>query len=455
MFSRSQILLFAAMCGLFFISAPHAWAGNAEFSDLLSILRDNGTITTADYNRLKAALLSKDEDKPQQETALKVNIKPKEDVEVLVSTEGGLKVETTDENFSFELGGRLMTDFALYNEDKGPLGDGSKFRRARIELEGTMYRDWGYAFEMDFADGSDIKDASIEYKGFDGMAISFGQDDEPFSLDELTSSKYTTFMEEALPNALAPGSNIGLVARSDAKNYSLALGLYGEDFNDDPDNEADEGWAVTGRATYAPFYEPTNVVHLGLAASYRDPRGSDVSFDADTESDVTGSKYVDTGDIPGVESISRYGLEAASVCGPFSLQGEYMLAEVERASGYEDLTFDGWYVNASMFLTGESRVYKPSKGSFSRVIPKGKYGAWEVAARCSSVDLTDKDVLGGGARNYTLGLNWYIKPNLRFMANYIWVDNDHNADGDDSDATNPLVGDDDPQILQGRVQIDF
>jgi len=50
----------------------------------------------------------------------------------------------------------------------------------------------------------------------------------------------------------------------------------------------------------------------------------------------------------------------------------------------------------------------------------------------------------------TLGVNWYANPSVRFMFNYLRVDND-----DDADADGDVAGDDDPEILQLRAQIDF
>lgn len=47
-------------------------------------------------------------------------------------------------------------------------------------------------------------------------------------------------------------------------------------------------------------------------------------------------------------------------------------------------------------------------------------------------------------------MNWYLNPHMRLMANYIFVDNDKNADADGD-----LTGNDDPGIFQTRFQIDF
>ena len=101
-------------------------------------------------------------------------------------------------------------------------------------------------------------------------------------------------------------------------------------------------------------------------------------------------------------------------------------------------------------MTGESRSYKVKKGAFGKVKPRGKYGAVELAVRYSMLDLTDEPVTGGEESNLTIGVNWYINPNIRLMANYVRVDNDKNADDDGN-----VAGGDDPQIFQLRMQIHF
>jgi len=86
----------------------------------------------------------------------------------------------------------------------------------------------------------------------------------------------------------------------------------------------------------------------------------------------------------------------------------------------------------------------------------GGIGAWEIAARYSTLNLTDSGVRGGGEKDITVGLNWYATSNVRFMLNYIKVNTDNDANG-----TAPLLpgetthGHDDPSIVQARAQVDF
>jgi phosphate-selective porin len=128
------------------------------------------------------------------------------------------------------------------------------------------------------------------------------------------------------------------------------------------------------------------------------------------------------------------------------------ILDILKEEGKISPEFDGFYIYGSYFLTGESRNYSTSSGAFDRVKPKtdfhpteGGWGAWEIGLRYSNIDLSDGNVNGGEADNITVGLNWYLNPNVRWMANYVYSDVE-NREG---------VSDDDLNIVQTRFQIDF
>jgi phosphate-selective porin len=57
------------------------------------------------------------------------------------------------------------------------------------------------------------------------------------------------------------------------------------------------------------------------------------------------------------------------------------------------------------------------------VYQNGK-GAWELAARWSSIDLTDGAVQGGVMDILSLGLSWWLTPNFDVNLNYRYITND-------------------------------
>ena len=432
--------------------------------ELFEVLRENGTISESQYRRLVQAL---DEDpetteripkgiaagvEPVAGNAKGETTKPESSATPQETTaEVERPLESPEGRSALDVGGVVMIDAAAYDEDKNPLGNGTRLRRARIKLEGEIYSDWDYKLSVDFADAdADIKSAYVAYSGFDVGRLTLGQFKQPFSLEEATSSRNITFMERALPNVLVPDRAIGLGLQTDGRKWAAAVGVFGESFDEDPADEGDEGWGLAGRFTYAPLASDTRVVHLGGSASFRDPRRTPVRFRIRPESSVTDVRYVNTGSIDDISHLTGFGLEAAAVTGPFSLQGEYVRRDVERGRASPDLDFDGWYAYASWFLTGESRTYNPKRGVFGRVVPRRKRGALELAARYSSVDLTDGPVTGGREDIFAFGVNWYANPRVRFMANYLMIDND-----EDADDAGEVAGGDQPKAFQMRVQAQF
>jgi phosphate-selective porin OprO/OprP len=413
------------------------------------MLHENGMVSDEQYGRLVAELNANQaasaEQKAEIDQKLAEATKPS-DIEI--SAKGGLKVKTRDGAFETKLGGRVQADAASYSNDIDQ-GNGTEIRRARLYLEGKMYTDWGYKLQYDFVDegSAGIKDAYLSYNGFDALSLKLGNFKDPFSLQDQTSSKFVTFIERGLPSAFGAGRHIGFMASTAEKNYTLAAGLFGDKVNTEGEDR-DEDWGWGARATWAPINEKDQVVHLGLGLNYRDTESAgSARFKTAAESHVNSVNIVDTGTIADVEDYFKVGAEMAYVQGPFSTQAEYIRTEVSR-EGASDLDFDGWYAQAGYFFTGESRNY--SKGKFGKITPKasvgaGGIGAWELALRYSTIDLTDGDIDGGEADTFTLGLNWFATPTLRFSANYVDVLDVEGGANDDAE----------PSVIQVRSQWAF
>jgi phosphate-selective porin OprO/OprP len=372
-----------------------------------------------------------------------------------------LSFESADGAFKTQVGGRLQIDAASHNEDEIALGDGTEFRRAFLDIRGNVYENWNYRFQYDFArpkgtgenasGARGIRDAYIQYTGLT-PAITVGQFKQPFSLEHLISSLHTTFIERALTNVFNPDRAIGLGLSHGGHNWSASAGAFGEKSEVDPEEEGNEGWGLVARGTFNPIIEKNKLIHLGAAVLHRNPEEGDLRFRERPEANISGVRLVDSGVLADVDDFQQYGLEAAAVFGPLSVQSEYINTRVQRASASTDLDFNAWYAYASYFLTGESRGYKANTGTFDRVKPNstvghGGIGAWELGIRYSSADLNDGSFIGGEQDNLTFGVNWYTTDNIRLSANYIKV-LDLDRPGNPADGEKP-------DIALVRAQIDF
>jgi len=124
----------------------------------------------------------------------------------------------------------------------------------------------------------------------------------------------------------------------------------------------------------------------------------------------------------------------------YIFKAETIFSWVDRENADTEI-FWGYYVYLSYFITGEHRKYKTSNGYFVRVKPKsdflnGGFGAWEVGIRYSKLDLNDDDTRGRRLDDFTFGVNWYLNPHVRIMANYIYflINNLDNSDLTDAHA---------------------
>ena len=400
----------------------------------------------------------------------------------------GFKLDRNDAAFKLKFGGRIMTDAALIWEGDGlesdftALGTGSKdgsgveFRRARLFFEGTVYEQAFFKAQYEFAntgDGkTDFKDVYLGLKKLGPVRdVRIGHFKEPFMLQEMTSSKYITFMERGLNNVFFPGRNVGIMATGTQleKKLQWQVGFFNET-NDEgfSFDEWDESqFDVAARLAGAPLYAEggEEVVHLGVGYihQFRDKKTETARYKQRPEAHLAGywadtqGFAADDGDI--------LNLEFANVWGPLSLQSEFTYTWVEGGPGIRDSDLWGLYAEVSWFLTGEHRPYALGKGSFGRVKPKknfnpaqGDWGAWQIAARYSYLDLDDKDLSGGKLWSVTAGLNWYLYPNLRLMFNYVHADVDDRVSISEDDAPVPSVPvdvDGKGDIFQIRAQIDF
>ncbi|SFV62091.1 Phosphate-specific outer membrane porin OprP; Pyrophosphate-specific outer membrane porin OprO [hydrothermal vent metagenome] len=345
----------------------------------------------------------------------------------------------------FEAGGQIVADTA-WIDDNGDTYHDSKIRRARVYLKGDITKFFSYEIEYSFTGKNDWKDVYLKYTGLPGWMIYAGNIKEPFGLEAITSSKYNTFMERALAD-FYNSRKIGLLIKGYQKNdndvITYALGGFDKSLDETIDHKKGDS-SLVGRVTYAKIISKKEIYHLGLSASYTAHDKDSVKLSSDIGSSLYQGSFIKT-KVKKVDHTKRIGIESAMVSGAFSFQGEYVAYAI--AKQLITYNFSGWYAQASWFLTGETRKYKAKTAVFSRVKPlrpvnKGGYGAVEVAFRVTQLDLSDKDENGGKERDLSLGVNWYLKSNLRLMAEYTYADE---LSGRSKDAN----------IFQLRAQYDF
>lgn len=474
-------------CAGFAPSASAGPEGGSFDQGILEVLREQGAITDAQQRELEARI-DRGETPPVGAGEADSSWK--------FSWKDGFRLDSNDGRFKLKFGGRIHLDAAAIHNSSGDiLADdiGTEFRRARIFFEGKIYEHLIFKAQYEFAgtekDGQDdtktnFKDLYVGLRNLPWVGtVKAGRFKETFGLEALASSKYITFMERSLPtDAFAPGRSTGVGFRNTAFDQRMTWAIGGF-FSNTPNGASYLGnrsdYQITGRVTGLPLYAGggRRLLHLGLAYSHvfkgsnaeevvaiieneggefvvetvtRELPYPEVDFDTRPEAHLAG-KLVNTGGEPG-KGVDKLGAEFALVWNSLSLQSEFMPTWVDGTGPGKDLFFWGAYVQASWFPTGEHRNYDTSKGIFKRVKLKKRFslsertwGALELAARYSHLDLNDSGVRGGIQNDVTLGANWYLYSNLRLMLNWVHAQRAHSREGNGGRA----------DIVEGRVSLDF
>ena len=378
---------------------------------------------------------------------------------------------TADGNFKFALRSVVQFDAAAYSERPrtaaNDLGSGTNFRRVRFGFDGTAYGDWNYGLLGEFGGSggevAGLNQAYLEYAGWKpfGLAepvrLRVGAWATPAGLEDATSNTEELFLERAaiaeLVRGLATGdgrTGVGATARG-ARWYASGL-LSGKVVGAPATAETDQQRGFAARLAFNPIHGADYDLHIGAnIQGILDPADTTagpistrtVRLQERPESRVSGVRLVDTGAINS-DGLTAYGLEAGATWKNLYGSAEWYRVDVNRrATGPAvspfDPSFSGWYLQGAWTITGEHRAWTNANGGFVGIRPakafslqRGTWGAWELAARYSQLDLNDHDgvagapapaggVRGGGQKISTVGLNWYPNNAVRFLLDYQWV----------------------------------
>jgi phosphate-selective porin OprO/OprP len=364
----------------------------------------------------------------------------------------------------------------------GQIQDGSDFRRARLSAKGSVTEQTNYFFQMDFGffGRPTFTDVWLEQTNVPLLGnVRIGQWKQPFSLETVSSFRYTTFMERSvLFQPFTPFRHIGIGFYDYADDLSATWAASAFRTGQDQFGatlSSNGGYGTAERFTCLPAWECNgkNYLHLGVGHFFNAPPGDSINFRTIPEFFVGangpgavgtsgqavpgGSNgtpfFVATGNL-NVPFYNVLGSELLWVNGPISVQSEAMINLVNQSGG-ETAVLPGAYAQLGFFLTGEHRPYDRKAGAIDRVIPRSNLsfagsgrnagcGAWELAGRWSYLDLNDSGINGGTITDYTAGINWYWNPHTKMVFNYVHAVSDTPAF--------PIASTD---MFGVRAQIDF
>ncbi len=356
----------------------------------------------------------------------------------------GLFFETPSNIFTARIGGSINLDARWTNAQSKlqdyleatqgkKLQDSSELRRARIYLKGTMYDNIFYKMQIDFADTAGTYYVHDMFVGLMDIpyvgAVLIGHAARAFGLNPVPDENWLTFMEWAPTFGFGIGQLLGVAAGNSFLDNHLTYAIQVGKTAGIHCNEIGESYNMNLRFTGTPWYEDGgySMLHQGFSYTYRGSSDQSRYLGGPSFSEQV-PPFIDTGAL-NTDRVNGANYEFALCQGPFRVQGEYYGFFVDQQDGPSSTFFQGWYAMAACYLTGEmmGAQYITSYGAFDiRCHPqdnfnlkKGTWGAFEVAARYSGMDLNDDNIRGGILNQQTLGINWYLNPNFRWMVNYV------------------------------------
>ena len=353
----------------------------------------------------------------------------------------GFVAHSLDNSYRLRIGGYMQADGRFYLSEPKPTGSEFLIRRLRPYLEGTVAKYYDFRFMTDFGQGATtLEDAYADIHYWPQLRLRVGKFREPVGLERLEEDRALKFVERGLPTALVPDRDPGFSFHGDlfAERLEYALGL----FNGAPDNTAtadsdnDDGKDFAGRIFLRPFadsaLEYARQFGFGIAGTYGDERST--TFDSTYKS--TGQNVFFTYDA-GVVAAGpryRYSPQFDYYWRSFGLLGEYvqntqrlLLRSSAKSAHPQPISNQAWQLAATFLVTGEDATYGQVKPRRDFDPAGGGIGAWELAARIDQL-LIDRDVYQYGfavpsassleALEWSLGLNWYLNPNVKMQLDY-------------------------------------
>ncbi len=377
---------------------------------------------------------------------------------VFEASEGGFKISSADKKHQLRVRGAVQTDGRFYIDDNGFTGtDKFELKQGRIWLEGYLFKDIYFKIMPDFAAGSNIlPDAYLDYAYHPAANLLVGKFKPAISLERLQGDSDGTFLERAFPTYLASNRDVGIQLHGafskpgykaetvagpiDAKNtfiYQIGVsngsGDDGSPNNNSPDT--DDNKEVNGRLFAHPFqhtgYSWLEGLGLGVAGSVGNPNKQALKAQA---TPIGRTTYLDYAKLnPGLAAPTSDGgtyriyPQGYWFAGPFGAIGEYVVSSQHLVSGKTDVKQNNtaWQFLASYVVTGEDNTFAGVKPIRNFDPLKGNWGALQLAARYSELDvdddtfrIVDPNQSASKANAWTIGANWYLNSNAIIRADY-------------------------------------
>ena len=368
---------------------------------------------------------------------------------VTAGWQDGFYVQSQDGDYRVQIGGLLHADgrFALA-DDAEMVNDTFLLRRLRMPIRGRLTRHIEFNLNPDFAGGTLVlQDAYLDTVFSPAFRVRVGKAKAPVGMERLQSVQGILFGERAHPTSLVPNRDVGIQVLGDISGgvASYQAGV----FNGGPDGasidvDAADSKDVAARVVLRPLTKHTGSALRGLSVSLGGSFGDQsgvVPLPVLRTSLLQQSyfAYAVGGAVVADGVRRRYSPAVSYYRKRFGAFAEYAHSEmpIRKGEAVVDVGNDAWAVSASWVLTGETAGDTLVRPRANFDFGAGHYGALQIAARYHELTV-DRDAFAfelaaaGASRkaeSWTVGLNWYPAPFLKYVLDFERTVFDDNAAG--------------------------
>jgi phosphate-selective porin OprO/OprP len=350
-------------------------------------------------------------------------------------------IRSQDGAFELAFGGRVQLDYRAYSRE-GKADDPSEratppntflLRRARLEVDGTLYKDeenperdlyFQFKVQADFADEEStlLRDGFVNVHVRDDIQVMAGQFKAPFSQEELSSSRFIDFVERSMLNNLAPSRSPGVMVWGKTAKGILqyAASLQNDRGELGLNRDASAGPDLFGRVRLSPFGSGAfQKFSIGGAFGAGERQNETLIIGRTSSRSVVFFSRV-----PLNGHLVRRNFEGAWYWNNVGVEAEFDGARAQRLGLGEggvdlpDLDAKGFMAQGMFILTGENKgddSITPNKP-----LHEGGPGAWELAFRYGRFEVDDGVNVSNLAQTYTFGVNWWLNKFMRYQSNFVF-----------------------------------
>jgi phosphate-selective porin OprO/OprP len=351
--------------------------------------------------------------------------------------ENGFVIQSATGGYRLQIGALLQVDgrFDVDDEDREVV-DTFAIRRARPYLRGRVGERFEFYVNPDFGLGMVVlQDAYIDTLFSPSFVVRLGKTKTPFGFEKLIPASNTLFFERGFPTALVPNRDVGVQVFGDLPggivSYAASV-VNGAIDGASSDLDTNDGKDLAGRIVIRPFGVPSVLSKRPLTGLTVAVAGTTGNHDGPLPTIRTVSLLQSFLTYAGAAAdgrLNRYSPAASYYFRRVGALAEYvhMRVPMRRGQVREDIAHRAWQLAGAIMLTkGDTASDRGVRPQHNFDFGNGHIGALQIAARYHVLSADHEAITLGlaapgssrEARAWTLGLNWYLNPNFRYVINF-------------------------------------